>query len=462
MGKGYALLFEMGCGKSLTAVAIAGQLYLQGKARRALVVAPLAVVPVWPREFQDYAGFDCTVTPLEGAAEKRRKLLAGLSRAPGLQVAVINYESAWRMEKELTGFGPDIIVCDESQRIKDPTSKQSKAIQRLGERSRYNLILTGTPVTNSPLDFYGQYSFLDPGVFGEPSWYTFRAKYAILGQEVNHSTGKSYTRVIGYRNLPELVERAHSVAYRVTKEQCLDLPETVDQYLYCDLEPPARRAYNALRKESVAELEGLPTISARHVITRLLRLSQIAGGFVRLDVDGYEDNPDAGKLEEISRAKLKLFEGTARELLEAGKKVVVFARFTAEIRAITEILHELCGTEAVRLIDGSVPGEERGAAVKDFQDDPEVRAFVAQIQTAGLGITLTAANTAIFYSYDYSYANYAQAKARIHRIGQRSTCTYIHLVARDTVDDDVLTALRHKGNVADLCVDHWRSILKER
>lgn len=461
MGKGYALLFEMGCGKSLTAVAITGQLYLQGKARRVLVVAPLAVVPVWPREFRDYAGFDFTVTPLEGSAEKKRRLLAGLGEAPGLQVAVVNYESAWRMEKELAAFAPDVIICDESQRIKDPTSKQSKAIQRLGAGSKYNLILTGTPVTNSPLDFYGQYAFLDPSVFNEPSWYTFRAKYAILGQEVNYSTGKRYTRVIGYRSLPELVGRAHSVAYRVTKEQCLDLPEAIDQYLYCDLEPGARRAYNALRRESVAELEGLPSISTRHVITRLLRLSQIAGGFVRLDVDGFEDDPDAGKLKEVSRAKLKLFGEAAGELLEAGKKVVVFARFTAEIRAILEVLGRLCGASAVRLIDGSVPGDARGAAVRDFQEAPAVRAFVAQIQTAGLGITLTAADTAIFFSYDYSYANYAQAKARIHRIGQRSACTYLHLVARDTVDEDVLTALQHKGNVADLCVDNWRSIMKE-
>lgn len=461
MGKGYALLFEMGCGKSLTAVAIAGQLYIQGLVRRALVVAPLAVVPVWPREFQDYAGFEYTVTPLEGSGEKKRKSLAGLGRAPGLQVAVVNYESAWRMEKELAAFGPGLIICDESQRIKDPTSKQSKAIQRLGSRSRYNLILTGTPVTNSPLDFYGQYAFLDPSVFGEPSWYTFRAKYAILGQEVNHSTGKSYTRVIGYRNLPELVERAHSVAYRVTKERCLDLPEAIDQYLYCSLEPEARRAYHALRKESVAELEGLPAISARHVITKLLRLSQIAGGFVRVDVDGYEDDPNAGKVQPISRAKLALFEDTARELLEAGKKFVVFAHFTAEIRAIVAALAGLAGAEAVRLIDGSVPGGERGAAVKDFQERPEVRAFVAQIQTVGLGITLTAADTAIFYSYDYSYANYAQAKARIHRIGQRNPCAYLHLVARGTVDEDVLTALKHKGNVAELCVDNWRGILRE-
>ena len=113
-----------------------------------------------------------------------------------------------------------------------------------------------------------------------------------------------------------------------------------------------------------------------------------------------------------------------------------------------------------RLIDGSVPAGERGPAVEAFQKDPSVRIFVAQIQTAGLGITLTAADTALFYSYDYSYANYEQAKARVHRIGQKHSVSYLHLVVRDSVDEEVLAALSHKKNVADTVVDNWQSILK--
>lgn len=459
--KGYALLFEMGCGKSLTAVGIAGRLYIEGLANRVLIIAPLAVCPVWEREFDDYAGFEYTVAPLEGDGKKKIKTLDNLHKyGKGLKVAVINYESAWRMEQELIKFKPDVVICDESQRIKDPTSKQSKAIHNLGRVSRYNLILSGTPVSNSPLDFYSQYKFLDDEIF-EKSWYTFRAKYAITGQEVNRSTGKTFTRIIGYQNLPELVGKAHSIAYRVTKKNALDLPDMIDQFLYCDLEPAARKVYNGLKRDSIAELEGLPTVSTRHVITRLLRLSQIAGGFVRTDIDGYEEDSNAGKTVEVSKAKLKLFEETITDILEKGKKVVVFARFTAEIKAINKILHKIIGESAARLIDGSIPGDQRGQAVKDFQNDINVRVFVAQIATAGLGITLTAADTAIYYSFDYSYANYEQSKARIHRIGQKNNCTYIHLVAKDTVDDDVLTALKHKGNIADMCVDNWKKLLKK-
>ncbi len=451
----------MGCGKSLTAVAVAGRLYLDKRIRRVLIVAPLAVCPVWPREFADYAGFPFTVQPLTASgAKKKIAQLAQLSESSGLQVAVINYESVWRLQEQMEAWKPELVIADESQRLKDPQSRQSKAMAALGKQAKYRLILTGTPVSNSPLDFFGQYQFLDPQIFGN-SWYSFRARYAVTGSEVNHSTGKTYTKVLGYRNLPELVEKAHSVAYRITKKQALDLPEQLDQKLYCQLEPEALSAYRQLQRNAIAELEGLPAVTAQHVITRLLRLSQICGGYIRPDIDGYEDDPAAGQLTRISRAKQKLFADTAADILEQGKKLVIFARFTAELRDIEDTLRSLIGPDGVRLIDGSVPGPARGQAVEDFQKKPEVRAFIAQIQTAGLGITLTAADTAIYYSLDYSYANYEQSRARIHRIGQKNTCTYLHLLVEGSVDEDIMTALQFKGNVADIVVNRWRELLKK-
>lgn len=460
-GRGYGLLFEMGCGKSLTAVSIAGRLYLDGRIRRVLIAAPLAVCPVWPSEFAKYADFPHTVQPLTADGKQRKTAqLEKLSQGSGLLAAVINYESVWRMQEQLEAWAPELVIADESHRIKDPKSRQSKAMAALGKQAGYRLILTGTPVTNAPTDLFGQYQFLDPRLFGE-SWYAFRARYTVTGSEINHTTGKPYTKVLGYRNLPELVEKAHSIAYRITKDQALDLPEQLDQRLYCRLEPEARNAYNQLKNNAIAELDGLPAVTAQHVITRMLRLSQICGGYVRTDVDGYEDDPNAGKLIRISRAKQKLFEETAGEILAEGKKLVVFARFTAEIRDIQETLNLLLGPEAVRRIDGSVPAAERGPAVDDFQTDPSVRAFIAQIQTAGLGITLTAADTAIYYSLDYSYANYEQSRSRIHRIGQKNACTYIHLLAEDSIDEEILSTLQFKGNVADLVVDRWQELLKK-
>ena len=461
MGKGYALLFEQGCGKSLTAVAIAGQLYQQGVINKVLVVAPLAVCPVWPREFADYAAFKHTVAVMDGTkTQKLARLHELMASGTGLQIAVVNYESVWRLEKEILAFRPSLIICDESQRIKDPMSKQSKSIHMLGDRARYKLILTGTPIANSPLDFFSQYRFLDRSIFGD-SWYAFRARYATMAQEINHSTGRKYSKIVGYQHLDELVSKAHSIATRITKAQALDLPEQIDQWQYCYLEHDARKAYNELSKNSITELEYLGlAISTRHIMTRILRLSQIAGGFVKTDLDGYEEEKGAGELVAISKAKLNLLQDTLSDLLANNKKVVIFARFTAEINAIAEIVSAAVGQDGYRLIDGSVPGSTRGQAVADFQQDPQVKVFIAQIQTAGLGITLTAADTAIFYSTDYSYTNYEQARARIHRIGQKNKCTYIHLVAKDTVDEDVYEALRHKANVADMIVDNWHKLLK--
>jgi len=416
------------------------------KINRLLIVAPLSVVPVWPKEFEQYADFAANVTVLEGSKEKKLTLLKAHQDAypSALEVLAVNYESTWRLEDELCRWKPDMIIADESQRIKAPRSNQSRAMHHLGACADYKLILTGTPVTNSPIDFWSQYQFLQPGVF-DRSFYAFKGRYVMEGGYGGHE-------IIGYKNLKELTKKAHSIAHRVTKAQALDLPEATSQNLYCDLEPAAAKVYKQMAKNMVAELEGEKKVTAAEVIVRLLRLAQIAGGFVQPD--------GASKPESISTAKLSTLEEVVADLLDNGKKVVIFARFREEIKAIRELAAKLTGDEGYRLIWGDTPQEDRGTFVEDFQSDPEVKIFIAQIQTAGLGITLTAADTAIFYSFDYSYANYEQAKARIHRIGQKNTCTYLHLIARGTVDETIMDALAFKKNLADELVDNWRSAFK--
>lgn len=192
-------------------------------------------------------------------------------------------------------------------------------------------------------------------------------------------------------------------------------------------------------------------MSAPRIVTQMMRLSQLTGGYLQ------PDDP-AAPLRHVSTAKRQLLQETLADLLAAGEKVVIFARFRAEIADILAVAAELAGKDGVRSIWGDVPTSEYGKAVSDFQSMPEVRVFVAQIQTAGAGITLHAAHTAIFYSMDYSYLNYDQAKARIHRIGQHHPCTYIHLIARDTIDEAVIDALKRKRSIADDIVDNWRSI----
>ena len=434
--KSVAILAEMGTGKTLITIALAGALYNNQKINKMLIVAPLSIVSVWESEFKKFADFDFNIAVLDGSSQKKYQALNNLF-GKGLQVAVINYESCWRIEEMLAIWQPDLIVCDESSKIKNPQAKQSKALHRLGKQSKHNIILTGTPVTNNPLDFFSQYKFLDENIFGS-SFYAFRARYAILGGYGNH-------QVVGYKNLPELVEKAHSIAFRITKKEALDLPEQVDQIRLVDLEPKAETQYRLLERESVAELEQ-GNVVAMNVLTKLLRLSQITGGFVKTEISD-EAVP-------ISSAKINALEEIIDECMDARKKLVVFARFVVEIDAIERLL--IKKKIGYALIKGDV--KDRAEQVEKFQKDETVRVFVGQIQTTGMGLTLTAADTAVFYSLDYSFSNYEQAKARIHRIGQKNNCTYIHLIANKTIDEKVFDALKRKKSIADLVVDNWRSL----
>lgn len=433
-----ALLYEQGCGKTLTAIAIAGRRFQRGEVRRVLVVAPASVVPVWPQEFAVHADFAHDVRPLQGAVKKREQVLDEWKPDPDtLQVAVVNYEATWRMDDALRRWEADMVILDESQRVKTHNSRQSKFAHKIGRVADYRLILTGTPVSQGPLDFFSQYKFLEPSIFGG-SYYAFRGRYAVMG-------GFERRQVVGYQNVPELIRKAHSIAFRVTKAEALDLPPFTDQVLYCDLEPKAAAVYRQLKKESAARLSDEKILTAANVLAKLLRLSQLTGGYLG---DG------EGGVEQISRSKMKLLDETLGDLLDAGKKVVIFARFVPEIQAIRQLLEKT--RVGYEWIAGEVKMEARGGAVRRFQTDPDCRVFLAQIQTAGLGITLHAADTAIFYSLDYSYANLDQARGRIHRIGQKNMVTYIHLLAAGTVDEKVMGALRDKKNVADEVVDNWR------
>lgn len=437
------LLMEQGCGKSMTSVAIAGHRFLHDGLKRVLVIAPTSVVPVWPREFNDYADFPFDVRPLTGTSKDKAKQLETWRPDPDtLQVAVVNYEATWRMEEALAKWiKGGMIICDESQRIKTPNATQSKCIHKLGKLARFRLILTGTPVSNSPLDFFSQYKFLDDSVFGS-SYMAFKNRYALMG-------GFENKQVIAFRNMDELVRKAHSIAFRVSKAEALDLPAETTQPLFVELDKKTRTFYKELKKEAIAELQTGETITAQVVLTKLLRLAQITGGFV---------TDEDKRIHRVGNEKLQAFEETIDDLLAAGKKVVVFARFIAEIEAINKILEQK-GID-FGFITGAVSQTERGEIVEKFQKDPNCRVFVAQIQTAGLGITLTAADTAIFFSMDFSLANHEQAKARIHRIGQKNNVTYIYLLAKDTVDEKVFDALKAKKNVADSVVDNWRDFLQ--
>ena len=434
--RGVALLMEMGTGKSLTAIAVAGRLFLGRKVERMLIVAPLSILGVWQEEFRKFADFEYSLTILNGSESKKIEKLRQMPTF-GLQVTVINYESAWRLEKELASWDADLIVCDEGHKIKTHNIAASKCMHRLGARARYRMLLTGTIITNKAIDVFSPYKFLNPAVFGN-SFYAFRNRYFDMTGYGNR------TPVMKLSMADELTRRIHSIAFRATKAECLDLPETTEIVQRVELEPQAMRLYQQLVRDSYAQIKG-GEITAANVLTRLLRLSQLTGGFLRGD--------ETDRVERISSAKLDALSDIVDSAAQEGGKLVVIARFLPEIDAITAMLERK--SIGYALISGAV--KDRDEQVRRFQADPDVTVFVGQIATAGLGITLTAADKMVFYSLDYSMSNFEQTKARIHRVGQRNQCTYIYLVAENTIDAKVLKALRDKADLARTLIDNCRA-----
>jgi SNF2 family DNA or RNA helicase len=202
--KAVAFLMDMGTGKTITTIALVGTLNERAGVNKLLVVCPKSIVGVWEEEFKKFADYRYALTVLDGTLQKKKDAFKYMN-GTALQVIVVNYESCWRLEKEITKWQPDMIVCDESSKIKNPTTSQSKALHRLGKLTKYNVILTGTPITNNPLDFFSQYKFLDEDIFGG-SYYAFRSKYAVMGGYGNY-------QVVGYKNLQELTEKAHNIAF---------------------------------------------------------------------------------------------------------------------------------------------------------------------------------------------------------------------------------------------------------
>lgn len=446
INKGFGLLFEMGCGKTLTAIAIAGAGYQIGKVERLLIVAPTSVVAVWPKELQEYAKFKYTCKTLLGEKKQRIKQIDDLLKFPfkALKVAVINYESTWRPEilEKLKEFDADMVIADESQRIKTYDAAQSKAMHELGDQARYKLILSGTPVQTAAIDIWSQYRFLDKTVFGD-NFFKFRGRYAIMG-------GYGNKKIVGYKDLEGLIKKEHSIAFRVTKDEALDLPEQTFETRKIQFSQKEKNLYERIKKDSYAELDGGGHITATTVLTRLLRLQQLAGGFLVQD--------DAQKPQLVSRAKLDALADIIEDyVIGSGKKLVIFARFIAEVKAIMELADKVLPKELKQVaIYGDIKKEDRGDIVKQFQEDPKTVLFIGQIDTAGTGITLTAADTCVYYSKNFNYATYSQSLSRIHRIGQRNCCTYIDLEIEGTIDELISKALSRKEDMAKTVVDNWR------
>lgn len=445
--KGFGLLFEMGCGKTRTAIAIAGAAYQKGAIQRVLVIAPTSVVSVWPKEIAEVADFKVTCKALLGTKQQRIRMIEDLQAFPfkALKVAVINYESTWRdgLFEKLQEYDADLIICDESQRIKTHDAEQSKAIHKLGDQARYKLILSGTPVQNDAIDIWSQYRFLDASIFGR-NFYQFRNRYAIMG-------GSNRKQIVGYKDLDGLIRkstRSHSESRRKKQSTCRSRRSSRGR-------SSSVKGKRPIQPDQAKQLCGTIQRRQDHGHNRIDKASETAAagrripGRRRQRQTGARQHSEAGCAPGYHRGL------RTRRRKEAGNLRKVYPGSNRHHEMIDKTFQKT-GKKQVAIY-GAIKKEDRGPIIKQFQEDPDTVIIVGQIDTLGVGVTLTAADTCVYYSKNFNYATYEQSLSRIHRIGQRNTCTYIDLETEGTVDEMIGKALARKEDMAKTVVDDWRA-----
>ena len=420
--KFFALFCDMGTGKTRCAIELIKYPikyhYPQFKTKT-LVIAPNTILENWLCEVERWSNLKAVI--LQGSRTKRIKLL----KEPA-DIYIINYEALRILEPELAAMNFDMIISDELQKLKGHRSLQSKAAFRLAQKIPYKLGMTGTPITNSPIDLFAEFRFLNPYIFGF-SFFRFRNRYCVMGGYFNKE-------IKGYINLDEMQEKIRSCSIRVNKNDCLNLPDKIYQVHQVDMGPEQARVYHDLRKEFIAEIQG-KIVTAPYVLTRLIRLSQCTAGFCKTEEHeeiNFETNPKLQLLKEII------------EDLPKDEKVVIFCRFLKEIKN----LELLCSKQGWPWVTICGETKNRQEQILAFNDPAGAKIFIGQIQTAGLGINLQSARYCIFLSNSYSHGERMQAEDRLHRIGQKNNVTYIDILARNSIDQTILNCLKEKKDLA--------------
>ena len=446
----FAYFMEMGTGKSKVLLDNAAILYDKGEINALLLIAPKGVYKNWfdseiPTHLVDHIDKKMVLWKSSDKSIKQIKKLNTLFE-PGsdLRILIMNVESfssgdgASFAYKFLSAHPKSMVAIDEATTIKTPTSNRTKNILKLSNHCKYRRILTGSPVTKSPLDLYSQCAFLDPWLLDHQSFYTFKARYSICKKiQVN---GRQIEIVVGYRNLGELSEKIKTFSQRVLKEDCLDLPEKTFVKHYVELTKEQKKVYEQMKKEAIAFLDGKMQSSAT-VMTQLMRLHQITCGHFTADDGTIKDLPCSrlGELMDI----LEKIEG----------KTIIWSHYTHDVKRIIAEIKKVYGEDSVVDYYGATDTDSRSANIKKFQTDDKCRFFVGTTHTGGYGITLTAGSNMVYFSNGYDLEKRQQSEARIDRIGQTKKMTYIDIMTEDTIDERIVKALRSKVNIANAIMD---------
>ena len=439
----YAYFMEMGTGKTKVLIDNAAMLYDKGKIDGALIVAPKGVISTWysqelPAHLPDHIENVSVLWQALINKKQQSKLDRLFETGHDLHILIMNVE-AFSTEKGIKFASKfllshkTLMAIDESTTIKNPKAKRTKSIIHLSNMASYRRILTGSPVTKNPLDLFTQCYFLDPYHLNHESYYSFRMRYAIM--KTAHISGRSIQLVSGFKNLAELSEKLQPFSYRVLKEDCLDLPPKIYMKRHIELTAEQKKIYKQMKEQALAELNGsqMTTVTA---LTQLMRLQQITCGHFK---------GDTGKIQDIKHNRLNELMDV---LEEVEGKAIIWCHWQRDVEIIKKAIIKEYGPGSVVDYYGLTPQDQRQKHKDAFQNDSKVRFFIGTPQTGGYGLTLTAANTVIYYSNGYDLEKRLQSEDRAHRIGQKKSVTYIDIMADETVDSKIVKSLRKKINIA--------------
>ena len=440
----FAYFMEMGTGKSKVLIDNVSMLYDKGKINGVVIVAPKGVYKTWyeteiPTHMANHIEYEAVLWQSNINKKQEKELSKLFKTGHQLHVLIVNVEAL--STKKGVDFVAKFISChetlmaiDESTTIKNPDAKRTKSICRLGRLTKYRRILTGSPVTKSPLDLYKQCEFLDPWLLGHQSYYGFRTRYAVM--KTANFGGRSVQIVVGYKNIPELSDKLTNFSFRVLKDDCLDLPAKTYTKRVIQLTPEQEKLYQQMKKSALAVMNSKLSTTAT-AMTQLMRLQQITCGHFKAD---------DGSIQEIKNNRIVELMDTLEEI---QGKVVIWAHWRNDIATIVKHVKEEYGDNSFVTYFGDTSVEDRQKAIKKIQDPKSpVRFIIGTPQTGGYGITLTGASTMIYYSNGYDLEKRMQSEARIDRIGQKMPMTYIDIMCEKTVDEKIVKALRKKVNIA--------------
>jgi len=439
----FAYFMEMGTGKTKVLIDNLAMLYDKGKIDGALIVAPKGVVKTWyeqelPTHLPDHIENVSVLWQPNITKTQQEKLDSLFEIDSAMHILVMNVEalSTEKGVKFATKFinsHKTLMAIDESTTIKTPTARRTKNIIKIGLNAKYKRIMTGSPITKNPLDLYTQCEFLDPWLLDFASYYSFRNRYAEM--KTMHVRGRSIQVVKEFRHLGELSDTVKEFSYRVLKEDCLDLPPKNFVKRHISLTSDQKKIYEQMKKHAIAMLNKKVTTTV-NVLTQLMRLHQITCGYVTAD-DGTIQEVESNRMNELMSI-----------LEETEGKVIIWANYQFSVSDIIQKLIKVYGPDSYVHYYGLTPQEDRQDFIRKFQNDPKCRFIVGTPQTGGYGITLTEANTVIYYSNGYDLEKRLQSEDRAHRIGQKKNVTYIDIIAEDTIDEKIVEALRSKIDIA--------------